>query len=226
MTRRDALAMTTNPLARDRIIHAATSYVVSHDPATIVRHAELVEPAPRGRTVRVNVHDGPEEDLWEIDIAARDARGLLARITSVLAERGLDIVTADLATWPDGAIVDTFVVRNASRPNPSVIAFEIEQSLRRRVALPRRLQFGASHGLTLTLDNEAHPWHSTVIVSGADQPGLLQAVAAAFARANVSVHHALIYTDNGVVTDRFEVSDRHGRKISRERMSRVESLLS
>ena len=66
----------------------------------------------------------------------------------------------------------------------------------------------------------------TVVISGADQPGLLQAVAAAFARANVSVHHARISTEGGVITDRFEVSDRHGRKIAATAMSRVESLLS
>lgn len=224
--RRDAVALTGNPFAQDRIRHASASYVIAHDPATIARHAELVEPAPRGRTVRVNVLDGPRDGEWEIDIATRDSRGLLARIAQVLAARGLDVVNADLATWPDGAVIDTFTVRSPQRPNPSQIAFDLEQSLRGRVQAPRRLRIGATHGLTLRLDNDAHPWHSVVVVSGADQPGLLQALAAAFARANVSVHHARISTEGGVVTDRFEVSDRHGRKISTGQMARVESLLS
>lgn len=226
VNRQDALALTDNELVRDRIRHAAASYVVSHDPATIVRHAELVEPAPRGRTVRVNVHTATADDTWTVDIATRDARGLLARIAGVLANRGLDIVTADLATWPDGAVLDTFTVRSGSRPNPSVIAFDLERSLKQRLSMPRRLETGASRGIVLRLDNESHPWHSTVIVSGADQPGLLQSVASAFARAGVSVHHARIFTDGGVVTDRFEVTDRHGRKITASTIAEVESQLS
>jgi [protein-PII] uridylyltransferase len=185
-----------------------------------------VEPAPRGRTARVNVIDTGRRNEWLVDIATRDARGLLARITKVLADRGLDIVNADLATWPDGAVLDTFTVRSVERPNPQTISFDLERSLRTRVSAPRRLQIGPGNGLTIRLDNDAHPWHSVVVISGADQPGLLQAVAAAFARANVSVHHARISTEGGVITDRFEVSDRHGRKITASTMSRVESLLS
>ncbi|MEY3588812.1 MAG: High-affinity Na(+)/H(+) antiporter NhaS3 [Actinomycetota bacterium] len=224
--RRDALALAPNALVRDRISHASAGYVIAHDPETIVRHATLVEPAPRGRTVRVNVIDTGRRNEWLIDIATRDARGLLARMTKVLADRGLDIVNADLATWPDGAVLDTFTVRSVERPNPQTISFDLERSLRTRVSAPRRLQIGPGNGLTIRLDNDAHPWHSVVVISGADQPGLLQAVAAAFARANVSVHHARISTEGGVITDRFEVSDRHGRKITASTMSRVESLLS
>ncbi|NBU38085.1 MAG: hypothetical protein EBS32_07620, partial [Actinobacteria bacterium] len=55
--RRDAMALAPNDLVRDRISHAAAGYIIAHDPETIVRHAALVEPAPRGRTVRVNVVD-------------------------------------------------------------------------------------------------------------------------------------------------------------------------
>ena len=224
--RRDAMVLAPNDLVRDRISHAAAGYVIAHDPGTIVRHATLVEPAPRGRTVRVNVVDTERRNEWLVDIAARDTRGLLARITKVLADRGLDIVNADLATWPDGAVLDTFTVRSDQRPNAQMISFDLERSLRGRVSPPRRLQIGPGNGLTIRLDNTAHPWHSVVVISGADQPGLLQAVAAAFARANVSVHHARISTEGGVITDRFEVSDRHGRKIAATAMSRVESLLS
>ena len=224
--RRDAIALAPNALVRDRIAHAAAGYVIAHDPETIVRHATLVEPAPRGRAVRVNVIESGRRDEWLVDIATRDARGLLARMTKVLADRGLDIVYADLATWPDGAVLDTFTVRSGQRPNAQMISFDLERSLRTRVAAPRRLQIGPGNGITMRLDNDAHPWHSVVVVSGADQPGLLQAVAAAFARANVSVHHARISTEGGVITDRFEVSDRHGRKIPAATMARVESLLS
>lgn len=80
---------------------------------------------------------------------------------------------------------------------------------------------GSDAGLSMSLDNDAHPWHSVVTVTGSDQPGLIQAIAAAFARARISVHHARIATVDGSVSDRFEVSTRHGRKITESALARV-----
>jgi len=224
--RRDAIALTEDPMVIERIQHAAAVYVLAHEPETIVRHATLVEPAPRARTVRVNVHATAVDDEWEVDIATRDTRGLLARICATLADRGLEIIDADLATWPDGAVLDSFKVRSFQKPSATQIAFELEQRLRKRIENPRRLARGTKNSIEFTLDNDAHPWHSVVLVRGADQSGFIQAVAAAFARANINVHHAKITTSNGEVADRFEVSTRHGRKISDQALRRVNSLLS
>jgi Kef-type K+ transport system membrane component KefB/predicted amino acid-binding ACT domain protein len=224
--RRDAIALTEDPMVIERIQHAAAVYVLAHEPETIVRHATLVEPAPRSRTVRVNVYPTATEYMWEIDIATRDMRGLLARICSTLAERGLEIINADLATWPDGAVLDSFTVLTPQKPSATQIAFELEQRLRKRIENPRRLARGTKNGFEFVLDNEAHPWHSVVLVRGVDQPGFIQAVAAAFARANINVHHAKITTNGDEIADRFEVSTRHGRKISEQALRRVNALLS
>ena len=224
--RRDAIALTEDPMVIERIQHAAAVYVLAHEPDTIVRHATLVEPAPRSRTVRINVYPTAVSDEWEIDIATRDMRGLLARICATFAERGLEIIDADLATWPDGAVLDSFKVRSFQKPSATQIAFELEQRLRKRIENPRRLARGTKNNISFSLDNEAHPWHSVVLVRGADQPGFIQAVAAAFARANINVHHAKITTNAGEVADRFEVSTRHGRKISDQALRRVNALLS
>ena len=224
--RRDAIALTSDPLVIERLRHAAPVYLLAHEPDVLVRHATLVEPAPRPRTVRVNVHPTGESNEWEIDIATRDMRGLLARICAVLAERGLEIVNADLATWGDGAVLDTFLVRSEQRPQAPQLAFELEKRLRRKIDDPRRLMRGSGVVLSFSLDNDAHPWHSVVTVSGSDQPGLVQAVAAAFARARINVHHARITTVDGAVADRFEVSTRHGRKITESALSRVYDLLN
>jgi hypothetical protein len=97
--RRDAIALTEDPMVIDRIQHAAAVYVLAHEPETIVRHATLVEPAPRARTVRVNVHATAVDDEWEIDIAPQDTRGLLARICATLADRGLEREVARIARW-------------------------------------------------------------------------------------------------------------------------------
>jgi len=224
--RREAIALTDNPLVIDRLSHAAAIYILAHSPEVLVRHASLVDPAPRAHTVRVSVHETSIPDTWEIDIATKDMRGLLARISAVLAERGLHIITADLATWPDGAVLDSFVVRSLSKPNAVQLAYEIESRLKRRLEPSRRLIQSSAPGLLITLDNDAHPWHSVVSVSGVDQHGLVQAVATAFARSHINVHHARIATNNGNAIDRFEVSTRHSRKISAQSLAKVIDLLS
>jgi UTP:GlnB (protein PII) uridylyltransferase len=224
--RRDAMSRTSDAAVIDRLKHAAAVYILAHEPEVLVRQATLVEPAPRSRTARVSVHQTNTSDEWEINIATRDMRGLLARICAVLAERGLEIMSADLATWPDGAVLDSFVVRSLQKPNASQITFELERRLKKRLDSPRRLVSSADARLAISLDNNAHPWHSVVTVAGADQPGLVQAVATAFAKANVNVHHARITTKGDNIADRFEVSTRHGRKIGQQSLKRITSLLS
>ena len=224
--RRDAIALTTNPLVIDRIEHAATVFVLAHEAKVITRHATLVEPAPRARTARVSVHETPAADEWEINIATHDMRGLLARICAVLAERGLEIISADLATWPDSAVLDSFIVRSVAKPNATQIAFELERKLRSRLENPRRLMQSVDAQLNVRLDNDAHPWHSVLTVTGADQPGLVQAVATALAKANINVHHARITTKDNAAADRFEVSTRHGRKVGDQALQKVISSLS
>lgn len=225
MRRSAALALVTEPHIADRIRHASASYILAHEPETIARHATLVEPKLRRRTVRVSVTPHEQFGNWMIDIATSDMPGLLARISGVLADGGLDVVNADLTTWPDGAVLDSFTVSSQARPSARQLAFELERGLRGRLGSPRRLQVGLTHGLTIRFDHDAHPWHTVVTVTGADQPGLLQSLATAFARAGVNVHHAAISTEGGVVTDRFEVSDRHGRKIRDSVANKVESFL-
>jgi Kef-type K+ transport system membrane component KefB/predicted amino acid-binding ACT domain protein len=224
--RRDATALTSNPLVIDRIEHAAAVYILAHEADVLVRHATLVEPAPRSRTARVSVHETPAADEWEINIATRDMRGLLARICAVLAERGLEIISADLATWPDSAVLDSFIVRSVAKPNATQIAFELERKLRSRLENPRRLMQSVDAQLNVRLDNDAHPWHSVLTVTGADQPGLVQAVATALAKANINVHHARITTKDNAAADRFEVSTRHGRKVGDQALQKVISSLS
>ncbi len=224
--RRDAIALTTDPLVIERLRNAAPVYLLAHEPEVLVRHATLVEPAPRPRTVRVNVRATDVSNEWEIDIATRDMRGLLARICAVLAERGFEIVDADLATWGDGAVLDTFRVRSEQSPQAPQLAVELEKRLRRKIDDSRRLMRDTGAVLSLSLDNDAHPWHSVVTVTGSDQPGLVQAIAAAFARARINVHHARISTFDGAVSDRFEVSTRHGRKITQTAIDRVSEQLN
>ena len=224
--RRDAIALTNSPNVIDRIRLASPVYVMAHEASALVRHASLLDPAPQPRSVRVAVYPTLSPNEWQVDIAAHDAQGLLARFCAVLTDNNVQIVNADVATWSDGMVLDSFLVSSTQEPDASGLASALNAILKKKVAAPNRLIQETGSALSFTLDNDAHPWHSVVTVRGTDQPGLIRSVTAAFAKARISVHHARITTTDGVVADRFEVSTRHGQKINAATLQKVRNLLS
>jgi predicted amino acid-binding ACT domain protein len=210
-----AQRLVTEKAAIERLRFAPMSYVLSHSPEELARQSGLLEPLPRSGVVRVEVNPESEPDHWKIDVACRDAVGLLAHLTDVLTTRGLDIVDATIATWPDGAVLDTFVVGSPNQPVASELSGDFARSLRQPLRGPVVV------GLIAGFDNEALPWHTACDVTGPDQPGALLAMSVAFARAKVIVHTARIATSGGIIHDRFTISDRIGRKLEAPAMDRV-----
>ncbi|MFZ9483436.1 MAG: cation:proton antiporter, partial [Ilumatobacteraceae bacterium] len=187
----------------ERLRFASDTYLLSHDAESLARHARLIEPLPRPGNVRVEVTPDPRPDHWIVDVACRDRRAVLALLTSSLATEGLDIAGASIATWPDGGVLDSFVVRHTDRPSARTLATAFESALSRRPPRPTALT-----GVSLEIDNGLLPWHTSVIVRGDDRPGLLRSVTAAFAASGIVVHAARVDTVDGVAVDRFDVSDR------------------
>ncbi len=209
-----------DPAPVDRLRHTATAHLLSHDPEVLARQARLIEPLPRPGVVRVAVSPVEEVDHWVIDVACRDTDGLLARLTDVLADSQLEIVRADIATWPDGGVVDSFVVRSSERPSAPIVGAAFEAGLKRPLAAvgPVDVQF--------TVQHDALPWYTVCTVTADDSPGLLRAVARAFASAKVIVHSARLSSEDGRVSDRFTVSDRFGRKLDESIVERVRQSLA
>lgn len=209
-----------DPAVIERLRFASNAYLLAHEPDELARQARLVEPLPRAGAVRVAIAPEPEPDHWKIDVACRDTDGLLARLTEVLTDSALNIVRATIATWPDGAVLDSFIVRSRNRPGARDLATAFESRLR------RPLDTHPMTDLELAFDNDALPWHTAVVVTGPDRPGVLSAVSAAFTAAKVVVHTARIATDDGQVHDRFGVSDAFGRKLGADAMDRVRAALT
>ena len=218
--REAAQRLSTERAAIERLDFAPNAYLLAHDPAELARQARMIEPLPRKGVVRVSVTPDPEPDFWRIDVACRDQNGLLARLTQVLIDNDLDVRDASIATWRDGAVLDSFLVGCVKRPSSRAVALAMEKALHQSVKVePMPL-------LELQYDNTILPWHTSCVVTGADQPGALQAVSAAFAAANVVVHSARVETHGRTVNDRFSVSDRHGRKLDEATQERVRSVLA
>jgi predicted amino acid-binding ACT domain protein len=217
--RRRAALQTLAPessVARQRLEVASPTFLVSHEPAELARQAALVGVRPRRGVVRVVVDDLAEPETYRIDVSCRDRAGLLARLTDAIAGADLDVVAASLTTWPDGAVLDSFVVRGKTRPDAGLLTERMERRLKGRIDL------ASLTDVEVTFDDTAFPWHTQCVVRGPDRRGLLAAIAAAFDAAKVDVHAASVGSDaEYLVENRFQVTDRHGRKLGDRAKSEV-----
>ena len=218
--REAAQQLTDDPYAIERLEFAPNAYLLSHQPDELARQVRMVEPLARKGVVRVAVTPDTQAEHWRVDVACRDQNGLLARLTRVLRDQDLDVIDASIATWLDGAVLDSFLVRHPIRPSSRELALAMEAALKKPVILePMPL-------LDLTFDNDLLPWHTACTVTGGDQRGVLQSVTAAFASVDVVVHSARVATQGSRVNDRFSITDRHGRKLDEALQERVRRALA
>ena len=194
----------------ERIAHAPRTYLLAQDAADVARQAALLEPLPQPGRARVAVDQlEGESHEWRVEVASRDRPGLLATVTGVLSDSGLSVQDAVVATWADGGALESFRVvptRGAPPDDEALTAAIVE-------AFDRPLEAPPTPGAEVVFDDDASPWYTLCEVRSVDRPGLLHAITAAFASAGVDVHSARVRTVEGQAADRFEVTDRNGRKL-------------
>jgi Kef-type K+ transport system membrane component KefB/predicted amino acid-binding ACT domain protein len=201
-----ATRLAVSPAVAERLAHTSRAWLLSQEPSALARQARLVEPLPPKGVVRVAVV--PEEpSTWRIDIACRDRPALLAVVTGVLARHGFDVEDAGATTWPDGAAVETFVVRAPAEPDAEVLQTDIEAALSTGPASE------PVPDAAVSFDDEASPWYTLCQVEAPDRPGLLHALASAFAACGADVHSVRASTVGGRAIDRFELTDGRGHKL-------------
>jgi [protein-PII] uridylyltransferase len=193
--------------AAARIATAPPGYLLAHDSSDVARHCALLAPLPGPGEARVVATPGRARSEWHLDIGSRDRPGLLAAFTGVLAASGIEVVQAVLATWDDGGALEAFIVRSADPPDSHVLQNAFEASLQEPLSSP------AVTDAQVTFDDEMSALYTCCDVRAADRPGLLHAVAVAIAIAGADVHAARVTTIDGVARDRFDLSDRTGRKL-------------
>jgi Kef-type K+ transport system membrane component KefB len=202
--------------AVERLQAAPRAYVLRTPPDALARHAQLLTPPPR--EPRVEVTEAPEGGFW-VNVACRDQPGLLASITAVLAGLDLAVDDAVLATWPDGLVLDAFRVIGPDAPVAAVVEAALIAALGAPISSPPLVDADVS------FDGSGSPWHTLCEVVAPDGPGVLHALAAAFAGAGVEVRSAQVSSHDGLVIDRFEVTDRAGAKLGPDDEERVRQLL-
>jgi Kef-type K+ transport system membrane component KefB len=217
----EALRLVTGPTQRSRVEHAPRAYLLSQPAESVARQARLLDDLPGRHEARVALYDGGGVDEWEIDVGSRDRRGLLAHVSGVLTDYGLDVLSAVIATWGDGAALESFRVRRAPAdaevgavhlepgvpPHPAVLERAIVASFDEPLATQPDPE------AAVAFDDEGSPWYTLCEIRAADRRGLLHAITVGMAEAGVSVHSARLETVDDLAVDRFELTDGNGRKL-------------
>ena len=208
-----------NSAVARRIATAPPSYLLAHTGSDIARQCELLAPSPAPGAVRVAVTPGRTPGTWHLDIGTRDRAGLLACFTGVLVGAAIDVVQAVVATWADGGALQALVVRGDTAPDPVVLQRGFA------AALERPLTSFPTDGVEIGFDQTMSPVFTACEVTAPDHPGLLHAVATALAATGTDIHAASVATVDGVARDRFDLTDRDGRKIDADRQRQIRDTL-
>ncbi len=214
--REQAAAVAGDPALQTRIDDAPASYVLRQDAASVARVARLVEPLPKPNAARVAVVDGGG-GRWRVDVGARDRPGLLAMVSGAITRAGLDVRRAVVATWPDGAAVESFEVVGDRPPDADALEELIV------AAFHEPLEASPNPHALVTFDDRSSPWHTICEVEAVDRPGLLHELATAFAAAGTQVVSASATSTAGSseVVDTFELVSRNGGKLVRSERDAV-----
>jgi len=98
---------------------------------------------------------------------------------------------------------------SAAGPDPDALASDIAAAVDQPRPTP------AITDAEWHFDDLSSPWYTVWEVRSPDRRGLLHGLAAAIAAAGASVHSARVATAAGRAVDRFELTDRNGRKLDR-----------
>ncbi len=202
---RQLLGRTTIPSGViNQLLEAATPlWMISARPSVLAADLALCHPALADGEVRA-VARPMDDAAFRLTVVARDRTGLLADTAGALAEEGLSVHSASVATWTDPAIALhalTAMPTTGTPPDWAALgerlrSVAIRQSARRRFTPAGKARVTVASG---------GPGRSVVKITAPDQVGLLEAITRWFADHGISILAAEITTVHRTATDRFVV---------------------
>ena len=172
----------------------------------------------------------PETSTVAITVGTHErvAAGVFHRVTAALAAERLEVLAADIHTFPAGEVLDRFTVRDpdfAGEP-PAERLTDISAAIRsavRAVEPPRirpqwnpfapQVQPAGRGPVRVRFDNQSSRQATIIEVFAHDSPGLLSQVARVLHESGLSVRAARIGTYLDQVVDAFHVTDISGGKV-------------
>jgi [protein-PII] uridylyltransferase len=219
------------------------AYFLAFPTSELIRHfALMAEPVPAG-DVRTHVSPTGERGVAELILVAPDRPGLFSKVSGALALNGINIISAQIFTRPDGAALEVFRVTGSFEAEIEggrweSVAADLRAALRGRLALEARLAekrhaYGARPARgkreppRVIVDNTASDFATVIEVHAPDRIGLLYAVTSTLAELDLDIHLAKVATYGEDVVDAFYVRDLEGQKVTEPaRIEAVEKRLT
>ena len=218
-------------IAQGRLAHISSATILREDPSVLAAAIAGVDPLVGPGRVRVFTVPGPG-DVTTICVVTRNRAGIAARVCRSFAAFGLDISSATMASWGDGAWLGIFTTPSIDRDvdetadadetgrlvsqltadiGRAVIARYRPTSLRPNAASPFGLA-GPGSDITATVETSPNTGRTLLTITAPDRPALLADLAGAIETRNVRLSGASISTDQPVIVG--ESNDR--RHVRRE----------
>lgn len=220
-------------------------YLLTTRPDTILRHIRLVTrlgrevaeqkiriPGGRGGIGHATVEatDLPEMGCHDVTFAVMEQSGIFPVLCGALALHEVNVLAAEVVTWPDGVVLTLFMIQDPPDPlHLEELAFRLKQAVKYamtgklflayRLEEKRRARLHPAilpHALppTVRIDNESSDFSTLIEIIADDRPGCLYQIADTFERLQVRVHRAKIATQADRIVDTFAVRDHLGQKIT------------
>lgn len=206
--------------------------------------ALLQDPAYKPLLPVIHWVEHPEQGHSEVCITGWDRPGLLERLAGAFVASRMNILSADVFTRSDHAVIDIFRVCDLRR-GPVTAERDKNQFA---TLLGKALQtdsfdfrplFKAEPGMKfyrlsqefdlptrVVVENRSHPNFTLVEIQTPDRPGLLYDILRAFHQAGTSIEISRITTEMDVALDTFYVTSSDGKKVTEEsRIGELQKLL-
>jgi [protein-PII] uridylyltransferase len=212
------------------------SYLLTTPVDLIVEHLRAIHKLPTGDAMTIASFD-PATNITSYTVYTFDniTPGLFSKIAGVLAAKGLQILSAQIATFKDGGVVDRFEVFDydfiGEPPSDrlAIVGTTIAQVLRgersiesvfaqsARVGPRFQAQPVAMEETThVKIDNDTSDSATIIEVFTNDRQGLLYVITRTIFQLGLSVSVAKIATSLDQVLDVFYVTDQSGKKVTDE----------
>ncbi len=205
--------------------HLPDRYLSCYSSEEIAHHVEMAR----------SIEKRPLLVEWEIEkevqakvtVCTKDRYGLFSKITGSMFSNRLNILEAQIHTWGNGIVLDTFWVEDATRNMERRLQqfrIDLEEILCGKVSLRDLLyKKEESNGIKqkvipkvlqeVRINNVDSDFYTIVEVMGEDRLGILYEVTQALTDHGCDIHFARISTLGNRIVDVFYVQDEWGEKI-------------
>ena len=205
--------------------HLPDRYLSCYQPEEIVHHIEMARSIEKELLfVEWKVE---KEIRAKVTICTKDRYGLFAKITGSMFLSRLNILEAQIHTWGNGIVLDTFWVEDATKDidhRLQQFKKDLEEILSGKVSLKELLsKRKESNGIKqkviprvsgeVKINNQDSDFYTILEVIGEDRLGILYEITEALTDSGCDIHFARISTLGNRIVDVFYVQDEYGEKI-------------